>query len=526
MAEILLGRLTGPSGFERAVVIKRILPHLASSPRFVSMFLDEARIAAQIRHPNVVQVYELGQEDDDLFLVMEYLEGEMTGAVVRRAIARGEKLEPWVGAHIVAEACAGLHAAHELRAPDGRPLHLVHRDVSPQNVFLTYDGQIKVIDFGIAKARDRVTRTHTGQLKGKFEYMSPEQCEGLEVDRRADVFALGIVLYELTAQKRLFSRGSAMATMAAICRDPLPPPSASAPEYPPLLERIVLRALERDLDARYPTAAEMRKDLLAALRELAPDAPEEAIARRMGAMFADRIADKREMLRSVRAGTAPTRVPGEADTEIEVPHVPLAPRDVPAAAPTAITAPAGRARRRRAAFWGFGAVGVALAIAIIARQPAPRAAPPTPADAAPASTTGSAPSAPAASIAPAVPPADAAPSALAASAAPSASADATPREVALAVDSRPSGARVRVDGKLAGLTPITLHVPRRADRARVALEKPGYVAVEQPVALDVDQRLLVTLQAVRPAPRTRRSPPAGGSASPAPADPAPTFRKF
>src|SRR5262245_24036371 len=187
MAEILLGRASGPSGFERIAVIKRVLPHLASEPRFAQMFLDEARIAALIRHPNVVQIHELACEGDQLFIVMEYLEGESVAGLLRRLIAQQTRLPPALAAHIVAEACCGLHAAHELVDHSGRPLGVVHRDVSPQNIFVTYDGAVKVLDFGIAVARDRVTKTETGQLKGKFEYMAPEQCLGKALDRRADL---------------------------------------------------------------------------------------------------------------------------------------------------------------------------------------------------------------------------------------------------------------------------------------------------------------------------------------------------
>src|SRR5262249_34107635 len=191
MAEIFLGRLVGPSGFERPVVIKRILRQLSHKESFVAMFLDEARIVAGIRHPNVVQVQELGQDTGELYLVMEYLEGESVASLVRRLVAQGERVDYALAAHVVAEACAGLHAAHEAQ-------NLVHRDVSPQNVFITYDGHVKVIDFGIAKTEGRMAQTEAGQVKGKFGYMSPEQCKADPLDRRSDVFALGIVLYELS----------------------------------------------------------------------------------------------------------------------------------------------------------------------------------------------------------------------------------------------------------------------------------------------------------------------------------------
>ncbi len=323
MAEILLGRLVGPSGFERPVVIKRILPHLAAEPSFVSMFLDEARLAARIRHPNVVQVHELGKEDDNLYLVMEYLEGENSAGVVRRGMSTKRPTDFAMIAFIMAEACAGLHAAHELKDPDGSPLNLVHRDISPQNIFVTYAGSVKVLDFGIAKAADRITQTEAGQLKGKFEYMSPEQCRGKPIDRRSDVFALGIVLYELSVRKRLFKRGSKLAVLDAVCRAPIPRPRDKLPEYPAPLEAVLLKALARDPDERYATAAEMRRALLTAMREMdAPLLPEEALANVMQEMFADRVQAKSDMLARLRSGARITELPAaETDSGVEMPEV-------------------------------------------------------------------------------------------------------------------------------------------------------------------------------------------------------------
>ena len=303
MAEVLLGRLVGPSGFERLVVVKRILPHLAGRRAFVDMFLDEARVVAQIRHPNVVTVHELGNEDGELFLVMEYLDGESAGGLLRRLSVKRERLPFAVAAYVVAEACAGLHAAHELTSPTGESLHVVHRDVSPQNVFVTYSGAVKVLDFGIALAGDRQTRTEAGQIKGKFEYMSPEQWREEPLDRRADVFALGIVLYELSTGHRLFRRATHLETLEAICEAPIPKPSTLVPDYPPLLERVCMRALERNREDRYATAADMRRELLPFVN--AEDLePEATLARVMAKTFADRIEEKRSMVRAARTGDA------------------------------------------------------------------------------------------------------------------------------------------------------------------------------------------------------------------------------
>ena len=324
MAEILLGRLVGPSGFERPVVIKRILPHLAREESFVSMFLDEARIVAGIRHPNVVQVQEAGQEGGELFLAMEYLEGETASGLLKRLIVHdGEKLVPTLAAHIVAEACAGLHAAHELTDAEGEPINLVHRDVSPQNLFVTYAGQVKLLDFGIAKAADRITRTETGIIKGKHEYMSPEQCVGKPLDRRSDIFALGVVLFELLSGKRLFKRENQMAALYAICNEPIPSLLEVAPWVDARLEAVCMRALARKRDERFATALELRHALLTTLQDLSVRGDlGEDLSALMKRMFSDRIASKREMLRRVRSGTTLTSVPrGEVDLSVDIPIV-------------------------------------------------------------------------------------------------------------------------------------------------------------------------------------------------------------
>jgi serine/threonine-protein kinase len=302
MAEVLLGRLSGPSGFERVVAIKRILPHLAREPSFVTMFLDEARIVAQLRHPNVVQVSELARDGDELFLVMEYLEGETASTVLRDGAARATPLAPALAAYVVAEACAGLDAAHELRSSSGEALNVVHRDVSPQNVFVGYGGEVKVIDFGIAKGQGRESRTRTGLLKGKFMYMSPEQVRGEPLDRRTDVFALGAVLWELLAGYSLFSRATDPAVIHAVLEEPIPPPSQLHAAVPAELDRICRRALERSANGRYASAALLRADLMKLIAAEGVTDPQALLRARMEEAFFDRIDLKREMLRRVRAG--------------------------------------------------------------------------------------------------------------------------------------------------------------------------------------------------------------------------------
>ncbi len=364
MAEILLARLVGPSGFERLVVIKRIFAHLAKDPGFVTMFLDEARTVARINHPNVVQVHELAKEDGDLFLAMEYLEGETVSGLLRRLWSSQKTLDSAIAAHVVAEACRGLQAAHDLPDDEGTPLDLVHRDVSPQNLFITYGGAVKILDFGIAKLSNRSTKTEPGQIKGKYAYMSPEQCAGKNLDRRSDVFSLGIVLHELLTGHRLFARPTEMETLRAVCEGPIAPPSRIAPGVPAAIESVCLRALERRREERYASCAEMRKDLLGALRNRgSADDPEAALAALMQSLYPDRIEEKREMVRRVRLGHAVEQAPAaEIDVHVELPQVDEATRTELVSPVLASEQPSSRrATGRRVAI----AAGV-LAVAILA----------------------------------------------------------------------------------------------------------------------------------------------------------------
>jgi len=316
MAEIFLGRLTGPRGFEKPVVIKRILSHLSDgSPTFSEMFLDEARIVSDIRHPNVVQVFDFGEDRGQLFMVMEYLEGESVGGILRRLWNTGRTLRPEAAAMIAAGACAGLHAAHELTDRQGRALKLVHRDVSPSNLFVTYDGHVKVLDFGVAKAHDTEKRTDTGQVRGKSSYMSPEQALAEPIDRRSDVFSLGIVLFEMGTMRRLFQRENPLLVYRAICDEPILSMSEAKLDVPKDLARIARRALERSRDARYGTAQEMRHDLLAAARRLTSVEPEELLAETMRELFAERISQKNAVRSGLELGQDLEELP-EAETDL------------------------------------------------------------------------------------------------------------------------------------------------------------------------------------------------------------------
>jgi serine/threonine protein kinase len=267
MAELLLGRATGMSSFERHVVIKRIHAALARDPRFVQMFLEEARVAASLHHQNIVQVYDVGEQDGEYFFAMEYVHGEDLRRLHAKARDRKEQIPLEVVISIVMAIASGLHHAHEQRGPDLQPLELVHRDVSLGNVLVGYDGSVKLLDFGLAKAALRSAKTRTGTLKGKAAYMSPEQCEGRPLDRRSDVFALGIVLYELATARRLFKAANDFLSMAAIVGGDIPAPSAHRADLPPGFDELVLRALSKTRESRFPSAEAMR----GALEELAID---------------------------------------------------------------------------------------------------------------------------------------------------------------------------------------------------------------------------------------------------------------
>jgi serine/threonine-protein kinase len=258
MAEIFLARTRGAAGFEKNVVVKRVLPTFSQSPEWVSMFLDEARLTAALSHPNIAHVYDLAHDGQSYYFVMEYLEGEDLRAVVKHCHATRQSLPLWAVLSIVSAAAAGLHAAHTARSPRGTELAIVHRDVSPSNIFVSFDGTVKVLDFGVAKAIGRMTETRAGIRKGKVSYMSPEQILGREIDSRSDVFALGIVLYELTVRRRLFIGDNEVAIARRVVDCNAPDPRDVVENYPDELAEIVLRALSRDSRRRFQSAQQLQ----------------------------------------------------------------------------------------------------------------------------------------------------------------------------------------------------------------------------------------------------------------------------
>ena len=286
MAHVFLARVSGAAGFARHLVLKTMRPTGDDDPALVAMFLDEARLVATLHHQHIAQVYELGVTDDGTYyLAMEYLHGETVRAVLDRARESGSRLPLELGLAIAQATAAGLHHAHERHAPDGRHLGIVHRDVTPANILAGYDGSVKLIDFGIAKAIARATKTQTGFIKGKAGYMAPEQALGQPVDRRADVFSLGVVLYELTTGERAFAAATELEAAQRIARAEVVPPSMVQPGYPAMLEEVVMTALARDPDHRFPDADVMGRAIGAAADWLGVIPGPAAVARTMRRLF-------------------------------------------------------------------------------------------------------------------------------------------------------------------------------------------------------------------------------------------------
>jgi len=292
MANLFLARFAGPDGFEKLVAIKQIHEHLTTQEDFVSMFKDEARLAARIAHPNVAQVLELGQVDNLYFITMEYVEGESLTELIKRT-----EIPHPVVARIIADALAGLHAAHELRNTQGELLHVVHRDLSPSNILISYEGAVKVVDFGVAKARDNLNITDAGTVKGKFAYMAPEQVQDGPVDRRADVFAAGILLFEATTRRNLFKADTPAGSVSKIVKGQVPPPSKVIPGYPPELEAVVMKALKVDPAERYQTAKAMQEELEEFIFTSGAPVMTARVGELMRKVFADRFRMKKQMLR-------------------------------------------------------------------------------------------------------------------------------------------------------------------------------------------------------------------------------------
>jgi len=261
MAEVYLAKSSGVQGFEKVVAIKRILPSVSEDPDFETMFIDEAKISARLAHSNIGQVFEFGQVDGQYYIAMEYIPGKDLRAIQTHLEETDRVMAVRMALHIISRLCQALDYAHRQKDQAGTSMEIIHRDISPPNVIVTFDGAVKLIDFGIAKATSRATRTRAGKLKGKFAYMSPEQVQGMPIDHRSDVFSIGTLLHELLTNQRLFQGESQLAVMQAVRRAEVAAPSAINPEVPLEVDKIALRALARDRDERYGWASELRADI-------------------------------------------------------------------------------------------------------------------------------------------------------------------------------------------------------------------------------------------------------------------------
>lgn len=309
MANVYLARSQGAAGFERLAAIKLLHRHLSSDEQFVQMFFDEARVAARIHHPNVVPILDLGTERDQLYMVMDYVEGDTLAAVQRMAINLQRAVPLGIVLRIVLDALAGLDTAHDLRSPDGEPLHVVHRDISPQNILVGVDGVARLVDFGIARAERRLALTSVGTLKGKAPFMAPEQLEGRPVDRRADVFSMAVTLWESLALRRLYPQRSDVETVSRANRVPYRPLCGLMGHLPREVDPICAKGLAFDADDRYATAGDFADAIETELR--GHIATHRQVAAFMAAVATDKVQRERNAVRSVsQAPTAPSTHPG------------------------------------------------------------------------------------------------------------------------------------------------------------------------------------------------------------------------
>ena len=322
MASVWAARLRGTRGFQKMVAIKTMLPGLVDDLHFERMFLDEASLASQVRHPHVIEILDLGEVDRILYLVMEWVDGEPLNIIMKYAATRGG-MPLAIAVSITAQVCRGLHAAHELRDENGTLVGLVHRDVSPQNVLLTYEGVVKVVDFGVAKATSRVSHeTEARQLKGKIAYKSPEQLRSERIDRRTDVFAVGILLYMMTTGTHPFRGDEQSQTIRRISSDePVTPPSMIVPGYPAGLEAVVMQALAKDASKRYPTANDMLIGLTRALPPSMRPSTDEEVAEFLRALLPDRL-EKRKAAIKAALDAADRRAAGKSTPRVADGEVP------------------------------------------------------------------------------------------------------------------------------------------------------------------------------------------------------------
>ncbi len=490
MAEIFLAMQEGIGGFEKIVTVKRIFPHFCEDEKFVQMFLDEARLAAAIRHPNVVEILDIRQDKDGFFIVMEYLSGETLAYMFESINERDEAMPVAMVCRIGADIAAGLHAGHSTTEVDGELQPIIHRDVTPSNVIVCFNGFIKIVDFGVAKATLGKSHSRPGSLKGKIPYLAPEQILDKPADARTDVFQLGVVLHEMVTGQRLFSAGTDHKAMNAVLQRRIPPPSEICPDLPEELDRVLLGALERDHSKRTQTADQLRRGLEKVLSAIGQSVTQQDVAEWMQGAFSEqrdkRLKIERECIAEMREG----RPSGEMPAMV-APFAPTAPvtldhddSDGMAGAATVADRPSPRVsiptrepqRRRRRPLLAGIAVAAAIAVAVIAwlRSSGDDGGESRP------QTVSSMPTV----AAPAAPGAD--------HASTSALPDAASPTFEARIRTVPADARVVFDGELVGFGGFTAILPLDGTTHRIQVSAPGYEP-QITVIRDAPPPLVITL---------------------------------
>ena len=501
MGQVFLAR-TAQAGFEKLVVIKRILPHLVEDEEFLDMFFDEARIAARLNHPNLVQIFELGDVEGMHFLAMEYVQGDDVRRVEKQSRKQQRPMPLGVTCRIIADAAAGLDYAHKLKDSQGRPLSLIHRDVSPQNILVSFDGGVKLIDFGVARAAGRAQHTATGILKGKYPYMSPEQIAGEAYDHRSDQFALATVFWEILTGRRLFKGDSDFVTMRLVRECNVPAPSSINAALPKELDAIVLKALSPKAQHRFVDAGELRMALEDFTVSAHLAATPAHLAAHMRGLYSERI-ERESDLSSLDELTGPSAfdeesAPSRPSNSRASAHAPLTRGGAAAAAPIPsplplgddgprptreMTMPVVRKRSRLPVPVIAGATllvlaAVALAVPLALRSS--RAQPTTTVVAVPIEEPYSDPTKPLPESEP------------------------EPKPVTINVTSTPSGAEVLVDGQRVGVTPLSYTLPSGTEAADAVLRLDGYEPQHAVLSASGGPELSVTLQPLPVTPPHRK----------------------
>ena len=516
MADVFLAVARGPVGFNKLLVIKRLRANLAEDPEFVAMLVDEARLAARLNHPNVVQTLEVGQVGQQYFIAMEYLDGQPLHRVTHRSTRENKKLSLGFHLRVLADVLAGLQHAHELTDYDGTPLGVVHRDVTPQNIFVTYEGQVKVVDFGIAKAAGRATETRTGIVKGKVGYMPPEQALGQQLDARADLFAVGVMLWEAIAERRLWKGMADMQIMQALLAGDFPDLKDIKPDVPPALQAIFNRALAPKAEDRYPTATEFQNDLEQFLGDAKIVISNRDVAKTVSDLYADKRRDtklviEKQLADLKRAPTGEFQAVAIADplslsssqvsgafTPVSAPNTPSR-ASVPASEPdatnaTLITSSGAAGAKPRGRLLGVAGAIAAVAAGVIWFAVANRAPDPG----APTGGQAQAQEAVRAPATAAPPPTTPPP-------------EATP--VTVTLRAAPSDARFYLDDGAALENPFIGKFPRDGRVHTLRIEAPGHVTKRKEIVFNDDVMVDLSLEKEEVVPQ-KKAPSSGGGPVP------------